>query len=214
MGFGMNGMEDRIVAQAQTMANRFKEVTYVEIGVGHGITLSAVAQTLKDSGTKWRAIGVELPNGYSFSEDQTRQWAQKRGVPISFTTPNGTIVRPKWNEVSVYFKDSQSFLTEFWNEPIMFALIDGCHGKPCVIVDFLGVEAFTVKGGVVMFHDFSAEQLGQSQPHCPSGVDVRGACAELGLLNQKRAGWRFVEMLNADRAQGGWDMGIFEKTTR
>jgi len=211
MGFGMNGMEGNIEARVQKIAERFADVTYVEIGVGFGQTLSAIAAVLRDSGKNWRAIGVELPNGYSFNREQTETNAQHRGLPISFITPNASIVRPRWHNVSVYFKDSQSFLTESWQEPIQFALIDGCHGKPCVTLDFMAVEAFAVEGAIVMFHDFSAEQFGYSQPHCAGGCDVVGACRELGLTTGKRARWKQLETMHADRAQGGWDMGVFEK---
>jgi len=210
MGFGMGGMEHKIEACAQKIAERFDNVTYVEIGVGFGVTLSAIAMVLKSAGHKWRAIGVELVNGYSFNREQTETIAKSRGLSINFVTPNSSFVRPPWDTVSVYFKDSQSFLTESWQEPIQFALIDGCHGKPCVILDFLALEAFMVPGGIIMFHDFSTEQFGYKQPHCPGGCDVLGACYELGLTTGKRAGWKQLETMRADRAQDGWDMGVFE----
>jgi hypothetical protein len=211
MGFGMGGMEHKIEECAQKVADRFGSVTYIEIGVGFGQTLTAIAETLKASGRHWRAVGIELVNGYSFNREQTEMIAKSRDVPINFITPNAAVVRPAWNNVTVYFRDSQSFLTESWQEPIQFALIDGCHGKPCVILDFLALEAFMVQGGIVMFHDFSAEQFGYKQPHCPGGCDVLGACYELGLLNGKRVGWRQLETMRADRTQDGWDMGVFER---
>jgi len=207
----MAGIEARIIYYAAKVAGRFDEITYVEIGVGEGATLSAIAAALKDSGKKWRAIGVELPNGYSFSRDKTINFALDRGLPLNFVTQNGWIVHPQWGAITVYFQDSQSFLTEFWQEPINFALIDGCHGKPCVTLDFLAVEAFAVPGAVVMFHDYGADQRGHFQPHCPTGLDVLGACDDLGLTSGRRAGWQFLEMMSADRAKGGWDMGLFEK---
>jgi len=213
MGFGMAGIEDAILGYANKIVNKFDEITYVEIGVGSGATLSAIASRLRDSGKKWRAVGIELPNGYSFNRDQTTNWAIDRKVPITFITPNGQIARPDWNTITVYFKDSQSFLTELWQSGIQFALIDGCHGKPCVVLDFLAIEAFMNVGGIVMFHDYGADQIGHFQPHCPTGLDVLGACNDLGLSNGKRKGWRFLEQINGDRVRGGWDMGLFEKVT-
>jgi hypothetical protein len=212
MGHGMNGLEARIEFHARQIAEQFDEITYVEIGVAEGTTLSAIGMILKESGKKWRAIGVELPNGYSFSRERTQQVAAQRHLVLDFVTPNCSIVHPPWNVVTVYFKDSQTFLTEFWQEPIHFALIDGCHGKPCVITDFIAVEAFAADGAVVMFHDFNIEQRGMSQPHCRDGCDVYGACQELGLLSGNRAGWKMLEVATADRAIGGWDMGLFKKT--
>jgi|SRR5215471_234771 len=211
MGYGMAGIEDRISSYAEKITQRFDEITYVEIGVGEGATLSAISLSLKVSGKKWRSVGIELPNGYSFNREKTVNFAIDRGVGINFATPNGSIVHPAWDAITVYFKDSQSFLTEFWQDGIQFALIDGCHGKPCVILDFLAIEAFMTVGGIVMFHDFDEEQRGHFQPHCPTGLDVMGACSDLGLLSNKRKGWRFIEKFNADRVRGGWDMGVFQK---
>lgn len=211
MGYGMGGIEKQIETLAKEVSSRFDEITYVEIGVAKGVTLSAVALALAASGKKWRAIGVELPDGYSFDRNATVIVAKQRHLTLEFVTPNGTIAHPRWNQITVYLKDSQSFLTELWQEPVNFALIDGCHGKPCVIQDFLAIEAFAVPESVVMFHDFGDDQRGQSQPHCPSGADVNGACYELGLLTGKRKGWKFNEMMAGNRAKGGWDMGVFEK---
>jgi hypothetical protein len=211
MGYGMGGIEDRILNVTTNVTSRFEEITYIEIGVGEGATLTAIASTLKASGKKWRAIGIELPNGYSFNREKTEKWADERDLKLAFITPNGSIVHPPWDAVSIYFKDSQTFLTEFWQEPIHYALIDGCHGKPCVTLDFLALEAFMVAESTIMFHDFGEDQRGHFQPHCPTGLDVRGACYDLGLLTGKRTGWRFVSMFGGDRIKGGWDMGIFSK---
>ncbi len=214
LGFGMNGMEEKILHIAKTVGQSFDEVTYVEIGVGEGTTLTAIACMLGSCGCpRWRAVGIDLPNGYSFSFTQTQAIALARGLKLDFVTPNSSIVHPAWNQVTVYLKNSQSFLTEHWQEPIHFALIDGCHGKPCVILDFLALEAFMVKGSTMMLHDFNEAQKGMSQPHCPGGVDVRGACYDLGLLTGKRPGWKFGEQIAADQAGGGWDMGVFIKET-
>jgi hypothetical protein len=214
-GIAMNGLEERILHRAKEVAHIFDEITYVEIGVGEGATLTAIAHTLRSFKKRWRAIGIELPNGYSFNRNRTEEIAKQRDLKLNFVTPNCSIVHPPWHEVTVYFKDSQSLLTEFWQEPIHFALIDGCHGKPCVILDFLALDAFMVRDSVMMFHDISREQVGQEQPHCQSGIDVIGACYELGLLTAsgvaKRNGWAFTEILGADRTSGGWDMGIFTK---
>jgi hypothetical protein len=210
-GLAMNGMEDRLEAISKDVTERFDEITYVEIGVGEGGTLTAIAQILQESGKKWRAIGVELPNGYSFSKDRTVHFANQRNLALNFITPSASTVNPAWNEVSVYFKDSQTFLTELWQTPIHFALIDGCHGRPCVMMDFIVLEAWVVDGAVIMFHDVSVDQIGEYQPHCSGGIDVRGACYELGLLTNRRQGWKFVEEIPAKREWGGWDMAIFKK---
>ena len=211
MGIGMEGLEDRILGVASKIAGRFDEVTYVEIGVGEGGTLTGIASALKGFGIRWRAVGIELPNGYSFSQSKTRDFALMRDLRLFFITPKNSAANPTWDAVTVYFKDSQSFLTEHWQGEIHLALIDGCHGKPCVIQDFLAIEAFMPRNGILMFHDFAADQVGHFQPHCPTGLDVRGACRELGLLNGKRTDWKFEGEWGSKRELGGWDMGIFSR---
>lgn len=211
LGIAMNGLEDKVMDTVNGIAKSFDEITYVEIGVGEGGTLTAIANALQSSRKKWRAIGVELPNGYSFNMGATERVGLERGLKLNFITPNCSIVHPPWNEVTVYFKDSQSFLTEHWQEQIQLALIDGCHGKPCATLDFLALEAWMVPGSVMMFHDISPEQKGHAQPHCADGIDVWGACYDLGLLTGKRKGWKLGEIMNANKDQGGWDMGVFRK---
>jgi hypothetical protein len=212
LGFAMNGLEDRVCKIARDVGNRFAEVTYIEIGVGEGTTLTGIARELRMTKKNWRAIGIELPNGYSFSQERTMQIAAERSLPLTFINPV-SMAHPAWGRVTVYFKDSQSFLTEMWNEPIHLALIDGCHGKPCVTADFLALEAFMEPGGVMLFHDFGEDQIGDHQPHCAGGIDVRGACRDLGLVSGRRAGWQFTDTLTGDRLQGGWDIGVFTKTS-
>jgi hypothetical protein len=211
LGIAMNGLEEDVLDYAKRVARNFDEITYVEIGVGEGATLTAIACEIKDSGKPWRAIGIELPNGYSFNRARTENCARERFLQLNFITPNSAIVHPVWGAVTVYFKDSQSFLTEYWQEPIHLALIDGCHGKLCATLDFLALEAFIVRGGTMMFHDIGKDQRFQPQPHCAGGIDVWGACYDLGLLTGKRKGWQFLEILSGRKEQGGWDMGVFEK---
>lgn len=199
----MAGLEDRVLDIAREQAGAFEQITYLEIGVGRARTLTAIANVLQDSGHLWRAIGVELPDGYDYNRKKVLLAAAQRSVKLEFGG------MPYWNQVTVLLDHSLHFLAN-WNDPIQFALIDGCHGKPCVIADFLALEPFLVSGSMVMFHDFSLHQLGTPQPHCPSGVDVRGACAELGLLGGQRQGWTLYETITGDRERHGCDMAVFK----
>jgi hypothetical protein len=60
MGYGMGGIEERIITTALAVSSRFDEITYIEIGVGEGATMTAIASTLRDSGKAWRVIGMNL----------------------------------------------------------------------------------------------------------------------------------------------------------
>ncbi len=78
-------------------------------------------------------------------------------------------------------------------------------------MDFLLLEPFIVPHGIVLMHDFGKDQVGQSQPHCPDGLNVRGAARDLGLLDGGRPGWKFLEVLVGDKPAGSGDMGVFQK---
>jgi hypothetical protein len=204
-------MEDRLTQITKDIAEKFDKITYVEIGVAEGTTLTAIASILQHVGKPWKAVGIELPNGYSFNRDLVEQTSVLRGLSLNFVVPNTNTQHPPWFAVTVYLKDSQSFLTELWQEPIHLALIDGCHGKPCVTLDFIALEAWMEPGGCVLFHDVSPEQQGIFQPHCSQGIHVRDAINQLGLFSGRRKGWRFSEQITADRTQDGWDMAVFHK---
>jgi hypothetical protein len=90
------------------------------------------------------------------------------------------------------------------------ALIDGCHGKPCAMADFLCLDPFVPPGGVVMFHDVSPEQQGDYQPHCSGGAHVVEALKELGLWDGTRPGWSEMTIAKAS-GNGNYDMAIFRK---
>jgi hypothetical protein len=95
-----------------------------------------------------------------------------------------------------------------WTRRIGFAFIDGCHGAPCAKADFEAVERHSVIGTVVVFHDTNVRCQGMHlQPHCQTGIDVRNALLQLGLLNNTRPGWTMIEETNP--AHG---IAVFQRT--
>ncbi len=210
LGPGMQGMGAPVMKFVDEVAGYFLNVTYVEIGVSDGITLSEIAKRLSQTSESWRAIGIDLPE---CRHETTRRHSQEKG--LSFDLVRQYKETPKRNGVTFILKDSHSFLGEHASDigDIHLALIDGCHGKPCVASDFLLLEPLIVPGGYVMFHDFGADQIGQEQcppDHCKI-VGVHDACASLGLLDNTREGWRFVQTIIGDKSAGSADMGVFQK---
>ena len=210
LGFCMAGLEHHVAEYVASICERFARPTYVEIGVGHGQTLVGVATMLADGSEDWRAIGIELPDGYSFDREITKQNATDKALRLEFFNGVEGKQSPPWNQISVLLGSSQVVLSEHWTEQIHLALIDGCHGKECATMDFLTLEPFVPVGGLVMFHDFGREQVGQHQPHC-GRLDVRGACKDLGLLNNQRNGWKYLAELSGNKSQDGANMGVFER---
>ncbi len=213
LGPGMKGMGDGVMHYVDGVASYFDKVTYIEIGVSDGITLSEIAKRLDDKEfMPWRAIGIDLPD---CRHETTRRHSQEKGLTFKIIKDFRKPIAPEWGTVTFILKDSHQFLSEDFNpwSEVHLALIDGCHGKPCVSLDFLLIEPLIVPGGYVMFHDFGADQIGQEQAppdHCPI-VGVHDACASLGLLDNTRDGWRFVQTIIGDKAAGSADMGVFQK---
>ncbi len=210
LGPGMQGMGAGVMHYVDGVASYFLNVTYVEIGVSDGITLSEISKRLSETCESWRAIGIDLPD---CRHETTRRHSQEKGLTFDLLRQlKGAL---KWNRVTFVLKDSHSFLGEnaINLDQVHLALIDGCHGKPCVSLDFLLIEPLIVPGGYVMFHDFGKDQIGQAQAppdHCPI-VGVHDACASLGLLDNTRDGWRFVQTIIGDKSAGSADMGVFQK---
>jgi len=212
LGAGMQGMGAGVMRFVDDVATQFRDVTYIEIGVSDGITLSEISKRLSDTCQSWRSIGIDLPQ---CRHETTRRHSQEKGLRFK---PIKEFRRPApmdWGRVTLILKDSHTFLSENASTigDVHLALIDGCHGKPCASLDFLLIEPMIVPGGYVMFHDFGADQIGQEQAppdHCAI-VGVHDACASLGLLDNTREDWMFVQTIIGDKAAGSADMGVFQK---
>ncbi len=211
LGWGMQAMGAAVMHYVDVVASYFDQVTYVEIGVHDGLTLCEMAYRLSITARSWRAIGIELPD---CRHETTRRHHEEKGLKFKIIREFRKPALPEWEAVTLILKDSHSFFGEH-SIPggIHLALIDGCHGKPCVSLDFLLLEPLIVPGGYVMFHDFGADQINQAQSppdHC-AVLGVREACASLGLLDNTRDGWRFVQTIIGDKSAGSADMGVFQK---
>ncbi len=208
----MQGMGPTVMQFVDEVAWAFPSVTYVEIGVSDGITLSEIAFRFHSITQSWRAIGIDLPD---CRHETTRQNSMSKGLAFKLIRGFKPYDQAKWGQVTFILKESHAFLGEHARAlgDVHLALIDGCHGKPCVSLDFLLIEPLIVPGGYVMFHDFGSDQIGQEQcppDHCPI-VGVYDACASLGLLDNTRDGWRFVQTIIGDKSAGSADMGVFQR---
>ena len=159
-----------------------KPFVYVEIGVGHGGALKAVSEYLSQiPGLEYELHGCDVPN-YS-------------GHAIDFS------VVPE-NRITLHLCGAENFWQQFGKTPD-FVFIDACHGKACVMRDFMGAEWLTRMGGVVCFHDTDPNCQGAHlQPHCGTGIDARAAVEKLGLLHETRHGWRKLNETPGDIGRG------------
>lgn len=210
LGLCMEGNEASFWAWLRSVVETRDQGVYLEIGVACGDTFSAVASYLQhhDYGTKeWCAVGLDICGGWSldthqilhkFPDDRiivtrSRVWLGQPGWG------QVTLMRPPENEIEAFnrfdFAKAGGFSCRQY--PLGFVLIDGCHGYSCCKADFEWVAPMVMGGGVVCFHDATAGCQGQHmQPHCQTGIDVRRAIQDLGLLPGKapaRPGWIFLE---------------------
>lgn len=211
-GICFAGLEEKFEHYLRFVAEINPLVVYMEIGVASGQTLVTAAEILRESGPGWSAVGLDLPEGYSLSRTAILARANALGVPCAIVEINDSteVVEAKLNEIIVFLKPSQDFLQSNWRTKLDFVLIDGCHCKKCVTSDFLLVEPLVNHGGIVAFHDFGQDSVGEPQPHGDTG-DTLGACCELNLVGGLRQGWRHLDTVVGDKNENGRDLGVFQR---
>jgi len=197
LGICLEGNESYFLAYLRQAMLRFEYATYLEVGVAAGQTFEPVFKELGTHRRGWSRVAVDIPGGWSLNQG----FATRLGLKIvddawcrlweTSEYAHNPSFRPE--ELLVLHKDGvHGFPLHLWSQ-IGFALIDGCHGAPCVKKDFEYVEKCTRVGSIVAFHDVNKECQGiHTQPHCKTGIDVRRALTDLGLLNNTRQGWRLL----------------------
>lgn len=161
-------------------------VSFLEIGILSGNTTRGVVRRCKELGSNLRAVGVDIP-----------QWNPNPKPECDYTFYGGDSMDQFRN-----IKDNFNFL-----------FIDGCH---CVVhssQDFLNYSPLVVVGGFCLFHDTALplnqyEQMDFPQDHSFAGKDpgklgVREGLKKLGLLQNYRADWKFIEEVPNDSGMMG-----------
>jgi len=205
-GIRMDGCEVGIeTLLKETINNSVGDFNYLEIGVAECKTLLAATQIILENkeNKNFNIIGLDLPNcGYvidnlkhiSTNFEKTCRFSLIFDSPI--TQSNG---------VSLILNNNprQEIIPNLGYE-FDFVIVDACHGRKCVMEDFLAIENKTKKGGVVLFHDTGIEEQGTDwQSHCHENINVRQALIDLGLWNQERVGWKVLKHINGTRTTGG-----------
>ncbi len=221
-GIRMNGCEEELEKLLKQHYLAFKEkvrwdYNLVEIGTAGATTLKAFYDILLENswdGDRFRAIGFDLPNGYTFNWKEVHNnlnngffYAQDgliKDIPIIPT-----------RVPSIILCDGRKYMKNHWQFPIHFCLIDGSHCFTCVQLDFQAIERFVAPKGLVIFHDAGLEEQGTDHQDCEHGgfIEVRKAIENLGLFDNKRPGWKFLGMIDGNRKSGGEgnSIAIFEK---
>lgn len=213
MGIRMEGCEEAIESIVKEACAKFDPFRYLEIGVGGGGTLKAVTDIVRENHNNWITVGVDISEGWSLKLEE-----------IKVRIPNiiHGLSSPETNFPHLSLFGSAEFLL-CWptDKSLHVVIIDGCHGKACVMADFLGVEPLVEKGGFVIFHDAGIEEQGVDiQPHCGEPINVRSALIALKLIEDiqpegaeipYRDGWSFHSLIQGDTSRGGHSCVVVQK---
>lgn len=188
-GFNMAGVTESLESRIkQAHAERTtKCFRYVEIGIATGRTLLSTAELCRElcnHESEWQVVGVDLVNGAYF--DPREFFKQTLAFDAHIETQSGRqnhfIADKITPQIRVLLLKSDTVRAQVSNGCVNFCLIDGCHGAPCVMADFLAIEHGMAKGGIVAFHDAGPEeQRNCFQPHCGAGIGVVEALKNLSL---------------------------------
>lgn len=197
------------------LKNNNDNFKYYEIGCAGCITLRAITDIVQENikHNNWLIEGIDL------SKESSLNWPEINSVfsPETLEVFNNGLS-------NIHYLNSPKTRLLLWNDPreytrsladesLDIVFIDGNHNEINVTEDFLSVEAKIKKNGLVLFHDFSELEQG-TDPQAGGGfIEVRKACENLNLINNKRDGWVFVKEIKGSRSWGGDGngLGIFQR---
>jgi hypothetical protein len=188
---------------------------YYEIGCAGCITLKAITDIVEENikHSDWLIEGIDLSKESSINLQEINSVfsAQTLQVFDNGLSNINYLNIPKTR--LLLWNDPRKYTKSLLDESLDIVLIDGNHNEINVTEDFLSVESKIKKNGLVLFHDFCELEQG-TDPQAGGGfIEVRKACENLNLMNNKRDGWLFIKEIKGSRYWGGDGngVGIFKK---
>jgi hypothetical protein len=213
--FNMRGTEivfEEMLTKAYESVRSYAPFHYLEIGIAKGDTILEVSKHLQLLGERHPSCtGLDLIGGVYFRADPfiLRATGERLTVRIETAFPHGKQLLPSGGiRIILGYPDTEHQLE---HQSIHFALIDGCHGCPCVMRDFLLIEEAIAIGGIVAFHDAGLDEQGTGhQPHCNEPLNVHKALVNLRLITRDfkdtRPGWRYLRSVDGDKSPGNAEL--------
>lgn len=172
---------------------QFGSIQMLEIGVANGATLYGICEFCERKIIPLEWTGIDLP-----------------GVGPAEMPPGCKFIAGRSEEVYVKI-----------DGPFNLVIIDGDHSSNAVCLDFLNYAPMVVKGGIIMAHDtinhpgwiglaHPGSYQGHGPQHADFGIGVRAALKKLGLLDNLRSDWTFVDEQTQGTVQG---YCVFRKLT-
>lgn len=200
---------------------------YLEIGIATGNTLAEVANQVKIAAHTWRCTGIDLVDSEYFHALNFLRKTLAHEVSINFSgaSQKPFVADVLKNDIEVILLKSPDVRALVGPKSINFALIDGCHGAPCVMADFDSIENGMAPNGIVAFHDAMPEDQGQMpQRHCQQMINVRDALSIRGLIHSivqqpwsddcDRPGWKCIGSVAGDKLKQGNGFVFFQKISQ
>lgn len=196
-GIRMGGLEEELEKLIlHTAQNTDAPFVYGEIGLDHCLTFKTVYDILNDNGIDFKLIGFEMPDWRKHLEGHTRGLFENVPINVSYDVDIK-------DRVNIIAKDADNALKEIKDNFFNYIFVDGNHSYKSVTSNFLSLEKKVKNNGIVVFHDFCELCQGTDMQVGGDYINVRKALQELGLLDNKREGWKFVKEIPGSRFWGG-----------
>lgn len=222
-GLRFDGLEEPLEQILKENIKGKDEYVFAEIGTAAMKTHRAILDIIKENigHEQYFTIAVDLIGSLDVSFDQINKIFKEDEIIVSnkenIMSGQEKIGTGKYHTLLVLKDNPREYIISLPDESLDCCLIDACHGKACVLNDFIAVKAKLKSGGLCLFHDSGTEETGTDwQSHCSTNIDVRGALLELGLFDDKFEGWKFITELQGTRKtqgnpDGGNSLAIFQK---
>ena len=221
-GIRFQGLEEPLEAILKEHIKNKDEYVYFEIGVASMVTHRAIRDIIQENikVNEWATIGLDVLGSLDVNFNKINEifksdelFVNDKPIDIPENFGDGNL-----HSVLVLRPNPREWIKNVDDNALDLVFCDGCHGKACVIADFLAVENKIKSGGYFMAHDCGLEESGTDwQGHCGENINVRNALIELNLLDKTtRPGWEFVVELAGTRKtnkdeNGGNSLVIFKK---
>lgn len=170
MTVGETEFMNRFLEQLKT---EFGYVRFLEIGVAEGATMAGVLE---------RCDALQ--------------------VPVDYTGVDGPQGRPSFlPENCTFIEGDSAYAYPRVGEGFNILFIDGSHALNYVMLDFLNFSPLVVVGGYCLFHDtregpqWTGMHFQGTGPKdmVDNNIAVRPALKKLGLMDDRRTDWKFIE---------------------
>ncbi len=170
---------DRFLAQ---VGKEFGYVRFLEIGVAEGATMAGVLERCDELRIAATYEGVDGPQGRPSS------------LPAN----------------AKFIEGDSAYAYPQVGTGFNICFIDGSHALNYVMLDFLNYSPKVVVGGYCLFHDTREGPEWQKKHYQGTGptdlddnnIAVREALKKLGLLDNRRRDWKFIEEIKDTNIMG------------